>query len=93
MPKPGQITRAQAIKQVVETLSTPISFDDFADRVLAIAPSTAKSPRGAVRTEIRFFTIQHGLIFMDNRRTWLAPARAAVCAFAIQSRAGKRKMV
>lgn len=79
MPKPGQITRAQAIKQVVETLSTPISFDDFADRVLAIAPSTAKSPRGAVRTEIRFFTIQHGLIFMDNRRTWLAPARAAMC--------------
>lgn len=47
--------------------------------MLAIAPSTAKSPRGAVRTEIRFFTIQHGLIFMDNRRTWLAPARAAMC--------------
>lgn len=78
MPKPGQITRSQAVDQVAAQLTGPISFDEFAERVLAIAPSTAKNPRASVRTDIRFNTIERGLIFMDNRRSWLMPAQVGM---------------
>lgn len=78
MPKQDHIPRSQVIAQIADQLTEPITFNDFADRVLAIAPSAAKNPRSAVRTEIRFNTIEYGLIFMDDRRSWLMPAQVGM---------------
>ena len=46
MPKPSGPSICSVVAQVAAQLEEPISFDEFAQRVLAIKPSTAKDPKG-----------------------------------------------
>ena len=71
MPPKGQLSRSQIIQQIGSQLEGEITFDDFAERVLAIWPSNAKNPKTLLRSEMRYEMLDYGLIYLDNRRHML----------------------
>jgi hypothetical protein len=78
MPKPTGPTVSSVISQVAAQLTEPISFDEFAQRVLAIRPSTAKDPKAGIRNELVYHLLDHHLVYLDNRKQMLAPLKAVM---------------
>ncbi len=62
-----EITRAQAIEQVLESLSGPIALGKFVDRVLELWPSQAKDPAAGIRQTLRDEYAGRMLAFLDRK--------------------------
>ncbi len=60
------IALSQAVAQVLAQLKAPITTDEFAQRVLAIRPSTAKKPSAAMRDHLRWH-IGIDIVFRDRQ--------------------------
>lgn len=73
MPKPTGPSINSAVAQVAAQLVEPIAFGEFAQRVLAIKPSTAKDPKAAVRNDLSYHLLDHNLVYLDDRKQVLAP--------------------
>ena len=73
MPQETILTRPQAIDIVAAELTGPIAFDEFADRVQALAQSAAKNPKTGIRNILRFERIEHGLAYLDDTKKTLTP--------------------
>jgi hypothetical protein len=69
------IALSQAVEQVLAQLNAPITTDEFAQRVLAIRPSTAKKPSSALRDHLRCH-IGIDVVFLD--RQTIVPLRLAM---------------
>lgn len=78
MPKPTGPTLSTVIAQVAAQLTEPIPFDEFAQRVLVIKPSTAKDPKAGIRTELSYHLLEHDLLYLDNRKQVIAPIKAVI---------------
>lgn len=77
MPSPNTKTRDEAVKQVVSTMTGPLPFEDFAEQVLVLAPTTAKNRIRAVRNTLDYRTVNAGLLLVDNGAT-VVPVRLAM---------------
>lgn len=67
MPKPTGPSISSVVAQVAAQLAEPITFGEFAQRVLAIKPSTAKDPKAAIRNDLSYHLLENNLLYLDNR--------------------------
>lgn len=74
MPTPNTTTRAEAVQQVVSAMTGPLSFKEFAEQVLALAPTTAKNRTGAVRNTLPYRPTDAGILLLDDGAT-VVPTR------------------
>ncbi len=67
MSNQNQISRNDAIIQIIAQLEGPISFDEFTEKALSIWHSNAKKPEAGVRQAIRDDHLGRRLIFLDKK--------------------------
>ena len=75
MPKQQELTYVEAARQVINELDGPITVNEFVQRVLAIKPSRAKSPRQAVLTALWRY---QGTLFARPDSKTLVPLHVAM---------------
>ena len=78
MPVEKQPNRDQVITQVVAELEGPTPLEAVIDRVLERKPSSAKDPRGPIRSDIRRVALLYGVVFRDPERKIVVPAHLAL---------------
>ncbi|MCB0104978.1 MAG: hypothetical protein KDE53_03700 [Caldilineaceae bacterium] len=78
MTETQQLSRSEAMAQVATELTESISFDEFAERVLAIWSSNAKRPKDGIRNDLRHETARYGFVFIDDQRKQLMPLRVGM---------------
>jgi hypothetical protein len=78
MTSPANLTREQAIAQVVSELESATPLEVVVDRVLQRKPSRAKDPRAPIRGDIRMHTDRFGVVFTDPERKIVVPANVAM---------------
>jgi hypothetical protein len=61
-----KITLRQVIEQVASELDNPISINEFAEKVFLKYPTTAKTARSSLRTNIRY-EVGKSLAFLDKQ--------------------------
>jgi hypothetical protein len=72
----SSLTRSEAVAQVLAELNGSIEVEALAQRVLALAPSTAKDPIAAVRAHLRGEEAGDTLVFLDKQT--VIPLRIAM---------------
>lgn len=75
---PKDTSRADAIQTVVAEMDGPLTFDEFAQRVLQRWQGHSKNPRALVRNDLRYDYLRLGLLFIDDARRVLLPVRLAM---------------
>ncbi|MBN1312398.1 MAG: hypothetical protein JXB30_13350 [Anaerolineae bacterium] len=75
MNETSTMTKSEAIQAVLNELDGPIEWDEFARRVLALAPSKAKKPDQGIRTGLRYDCARN-VIFLDKKK--LIPTRVVM---------------
>ena len=68
-----QLTRSQAVEQVLALVDGPIAVDELCKRVLTIWPSKAKDPLPAMRNHLHQDHAGKTLVFVD------ADTRSCIC--------------
>lgn len=76
MSEQPSLTWSQAIEQVLSELDDPIGFDEFAQRVLAIYPTTAKRPTTALRQHLQEDHIGRTMVYLEDQS--VVPMRIAM---------------
>ena len=67
MSKDQQLTRSEAVEQVLALVDGPIAVDELCKRVLTIWPSKAKKPLPAMRNHLRQDHAGKTLVFVDDK--------------------------
>jgi hypothetical protein len=67
MNKDQQLTRSEAVEQVLALVDGPIAVDELCKRVLTIWPSKAKKPLPAMRNHLRQDHAGKTLVFVDDK--------------------------
>jgi len=68
--KQDTLTFAEIGRMVLDSLSAPISIDEFVDRVLAVKTSRSKNPRGVVLNAIQYL---EGTLFVRPDAKTIVP--------------------
>lgn len=72
MSEQNTMSRSQAIQAVLDRLDKPITWDDFVQQVLVLAPSQAKKPAAGIRSDLRYDGAQR-VVLLDKKT--LIPTR------------------
>jgi len=73
MPTPKAPSVVEVAEQVAATLDGPIAYDEFAQRVLAIRPSSSKQPIAQTKKALRSELNRIGLTFADTAHKQVVP--------------------
>lgn len=84
MPTPKGPTITEVAAEVAATLDGPIPFDEFAQRVLAIRPSTGKHPVTQVKSTLRYELGRIGLTFADGAHKQVTPMRGVLTGLTVR---------
>lgn len=78
MPKPKGPTLTEVAAEIAATLDGAVTFDEFAQRVLAIRPSAGKHPLTQTKSALRDELERIGLTFADCAHKLVTPIRSVL---------------